>query len=431
MVQYSTDRNNYLNNNDTIFEIMLNGGGISAYLPKGNLNTGADAFGRQRSSQPHNLFDSSFRYSDNRGKWAQKVSGAGTSTFNTSQGLIDLTVGTTSGDQVIRETNRVFAYQPGKSLLVLNTFTMAPPQAGLRQRVGYFGKRNGIYFEQDGFNYYFVRRSSVTGSIVDTRVSQNDWTVDKLDGSGPSGVVADFTKSHIFWIDVEWLGVGSVRCGFVINGQFIISHIFHHANEITGTYITTASLPCRYEITNTSATSTASTLKQVCSNVVSEGGYNPHNITRSVSNDLAGKNLAAPDTPMVSIRLRKSRTDAIVIPASVDMYGLQATGYKYKIIKQVASLTGASWTLLDSGSSVEYDVSATELTGGEVIKEGVFRGQNTVPYVVLGELFNSSVALTREIIDSDSAGNIFTIAVTPTTNNDDAVVSLTWQELTQ
>ena len=428
MVQYSTDRNAYLNNNDTIFEVMLNGGGITAYLPKGNLNTGADAFGRMRVSNPHTLFDSFFRYNDNRSRWAQKLSGAGTSTFNATQGVVDLAVNQASGDQVIRETNRVFGYQPGKGLLIMNTFTMAAPKIGLRQRVGYFGKFNGIYFEQNDLSYAFVKRSSISGSIVNTPVNQQDWNVDKLDGSGPSGVTADFTKSQIFWTDIEWLGVGSVRCGFVINGQFIICHIMHHANSITGAYITTASLPCRYEITNTSATTSSSTMKQICCTVVSEGGYTLHNITRSVSNDITGKNVAAADTPMVSVRLRKNRTDAIVVPVSVDFYGIQATGYKYKLLRKVTSLTGASWATLDSASSVEYDVSATALTGGEIIKEGIFRGQDTVPPLLLSEIFNSSIALTREIIDSDSSGNVFTIAITPTTNNDDAVVSLTWQE---
>lgn len=431
MAQFSTEKNALLNNNNTLYEVVMVAGqsGPSIYVPSGNLNTSADAFGRMRVAEPHTVFDSSFRYADNLRKWTQKIAGTGSSTFSTTEGLVNVTIGTASGNEVVRETNRAFGYQPGKSLLVMNSFTLAAPKANLRQRVGYFSKRNGIYLEQDGLETYIVKRSNVTGSIDNTRVSQSDWNVDPLDGTGPSGLNISIDKSQIFWVDIEWLGVGSVRSGFVINGQFIVAHIFHHANDVVGTYITTASLPCRYEITNTGTTSGASTLKQICSTVISEGGYTLHNATRSASNPIIGKNLTNGIlNPMISIRLRSNRTDAIALPATIDFYGLQATAFKYTILRKVQSLTDASWVLQDSAGSVEYDLSATALTGGEIIKEGLFKGQENVPTIVLTEIFNSSLQLTREIIENDSAGNIFTIAITPTTNNDDAIASLTWQE---
>jgi len=431
MAQFSTSRNALLGNNDDLYEVVMIAGqsGPSVYVPKGNLNTSVDAFGRLRTALPHTLFDSSFRFADNTKKWVQKVTGTTTVAFNASQGLVDLTIGSASGDQIIRETNKAFGYQPGKSLVSMNTFTFNTPKANLRQRVGYFGKRNGVYLEQDGLSTYIVMRSSVSGSINDNRIAQSSWNVDKLDGTGPSGVALDMSKSHIFWIDMEWLGVGSVRAGFVINGQFIVAHVFHHANSITGTYITTASLPCRYEITNTAATDGSSTLKQICTTVISEGGYNAQNLTRSASNPITGKNLVNDKlNPMVSIRLKANRTDAIVIPHMIDFYGLQATPYKYYIIRDVSSLRNASWTSQDSATSIQYDISADSMGGGEVVLEGIFKGQSTVDPVILDNVFNHSLQLARGIIDNDSTGTIFTIAVTPTTNNDDAIVSLTWQE---
>lgn len=432
MVQYSTDKNALLNNNDTIYEVMLHGGSITGYLTKGNLNTQADAFGRQRVVEPFTLFDSSFRFGDNPRKWAEKARGSGYSSFVANEGLMNLVVTGVNGDEVIRETNRPFGYQPGKSLLVMNTFTMAEGRENLRQRVGYFGKFNGIYFELDGTTSYLVKRSSITGSIINTRIEQSDWNVDPLDGTGPSGVVLDITKSQIFWIDIEWLGVGSVRAGFIINGQLIVCHIFHHANSITGTYITTASLPCRYEITNTGNTLVTSTMKQICTTVNSEGGFTFHNTTRSAATELTGKNLSTGvNNPMVSIRLRSRRTDAVVVPVALDLYGIQATAFKYKIFTDVTSLTSASWAQVDSASSVEYDVSATAMTGGVLIQEGIFKGQAQIDTIRLADFFNSSIQLTRKVIDSDSSGNILTIAVVPTTINDDAIVSITWQEYAQ
>lgn len=431
MAQFSTDRNALLNNNDTLYEVVMVAGqsGPSIYVPSGNLNTSADAFGRMRVATPHTLFDSSFRYSDNLKKWAQKKTGTANSVFNANQGLVDLSVGTASGDQIIRETNRAFPYQPGKSLVSMNTFTFNTPKANLRQRVGYFGKNNGIYLEQDSLETYIVKRTSVGGSINNIRIAQSDWNIDKLDGNGPSKIALDISTSQIFWTDFEWLGVGSVRAGFVINGQFIVAHIFHHANSITGTYITTATLPCRYELTNTGATSEASSMKQICSTVISEGGYNMQNLTRSASNDIGGKNLAnAKLNPMVSIRLKSGRTDAVVVPATLDLYGLQSTAFKYCVVRNVSSLRNAVWVSQDSSGSVEYDLTADSMGGGEIVLEGLFKGQAVMQTLMLSDIFNSSMQLTRGVVDNDSTGNILTIAITPTTNNDDAIASLTWQE---
>ena len=209
-----------------------------------------DAFGRQRVSEPLTLFDSSHRYRDN-GLWATSTASGGTAVFSTNEGLVNLNVNTTSGSQVLRETFKVFSYQPGKSLLVFNTFVMAPAQTNLRQRVGYFGTDNGIYLQLNNQTLSFVERSLVTGIVTESVVNQSAWNVDTLDGSGPSGVVLDITKAQILFMDIEWLGEGTVRVGFIIDGVFLLCHKFNHANLITSTYITTASLPFRYEITNT------------------------------------------------------------------------------------------------------------------------------------------------------------------------------------
>ena len=191
----------------------------------------SDAFGRLRTSTPLTLFDSAHRFQDNS-LWATLTANGGTFDFNANQGLMDLSVTTAAGSEVIRETTKVFPYQSGKGLLSMNTFVMAPSATNLRQRVGYFGSENGFYLELSGSNVSFVRRSLVTGSVVNTPASQSQWNVDKLDGNGPSGLTLDITKAHILWMDFEWLGTGTVRIGFVINGQFIHCHSFHHANLI-------------------------------------------------------------------------------------------------------------------------------------------------------------------------------------------------------
>jgi hypothetical protein len=399
--------------------------------PSAGTSTTNDAFGRLRVSEPFTLFDSSFRYYDNTEKWSTSEtdnSGNSSYTHNANEGLMDLTVGSSSGDSIIRETKRIFSYQPGKSLLVLNTFCMNSPKTYLRQRVGYFGTDNGFYLEQENSNVYIVKRSKVTGSVINTRVIQGNWNIDTLDGSGVSSYTLDLTKSQILWMDFEWLGVGSVRVGFVINGQFIPVHVFHHANLISTTYMTTATLPLRCEITNTDATSSSSTLKQICSSVMSEGGYNTVSISRSVSTDITGKNISnTSDTPLISIRLKSGRTDGVVIPKAANFYGLQQAAFQYKIYNNVTSLTNASWTSLGNDSLIEYDLSATALTGGNLMMQGIFVGSVTGSAQSIDfSQYDHSLQLGRSL--GSATGDIFTIAIKATSNNDDAVGSLNWQE---
>jgi len=218
-------------------EVTTTSGNVT-YIQAGG--TAGDAFGRFRTSSPLTLFDSSHRYRDN-GLWATSTGTGGTYVFSSGEGLVNLNVTTASGAKVLRETTKVCSYQPGKSLQVMNTFVMASGKANLRQRVGYFGADNGIYVEVSGTSApSFVERNSVSGSVNETRVSQANWNIDTLDGQGPSGFTLDITKAQIHWTDIEWLGLGTVRTGFVINGQFVHCHSFHHANLLTSTYMTTA-----------------------------------------------------------------------------------------------------------------------------------------------------------------------------------------------
>ena len=342
-----------------------------------NLPMLADAFGRLRVSQPLTLFDSSHRYRDN-GLWNTLATIGGAAVFSPNEGLVNLNITGTAGSQVVRETAKVFSYQPGKSLLVFNTFVMAPAQTGLRQRVGYYGTDNGIYIQLRDNILSFVERSSVTGAITESIVPQAVWNVDTLDGNGPSGVTLDITKAQILFMDIEWLGEGTVRLGFVIDGVFILCHRFNHANLISSTYITTASLPLRYEITN-EGTATATTLKQVCSTVISEGGYELRGAQQAVGTPItAPRTFAVAGTfyPMVGFRLKSTRLDAIAILTAVSLLGLgNGKNYAWRVL-QAATITGGTWATSGADSSVEYNLTGTSAAGGRVLAQGYVNSSN-------------------------------------------------------
>ena len=258
----------YFNQLDNLLEQIVSASPVAVNF----YGSALDAFGRARFSQPYTLFDSQNRYAKND-LFSESTATGGAVTYIANESTVNMTTTTSSGSEVVRQTLRSFSYQPGKGLLVMNTFVVGVAQANQRVRVGYFNTDNGVFFELDGTTLYMVRRTYVTGTPVDNRVAQADWNGDKLNGTGDSGFTIDITKAQIFWQDFEWLGVGSVRCGFVIDGQTIVCHTFKNANNLDRVYMTTAILPVRYEIRNTGTTGVAGSLRQICSTVISEGGY--------------------------------------------------------------------------------------------------------------------------------------------------------------
>jgi hypothetical protein len=408
-------------------------GGIIGSFP-------TDSFGRLRVSEPFTLFDSSHRYRDN-GLWSTYTSGTASATFNASQGLMDLTIGTANNDEIIRETTKVFSYQPGKSLLVMNTFVMSPTKTNLRQRVGYYGDDNGLYVELYGNALSLVERSLVTGVVTETPVAQADWNGDKLDGTGLSGLTLDMSKAQIFWMDIEWLGVGTVRLGFIINGQFILCHSFHHANLITSTYITTASLPLRYEIKNVGATSSSSNLKQVCSTVLSEGGYELSGAQQAVGTAVTSPfrlTTAGTFYPVVTLRLKSSastppvdRTDAVVIITALSLLG-KTTGDTFNWQVRNASISsGGTWVSAGADSAVEYNLTATTLTtAGRTMASGYF---STTQQTGGGIDILKEAIFANQLERNGILGTAFEFSVVcaANNNNSDLFASIDWEEISR
>ena len=433
MAQFRTDKNIIDSGQvSTRYEVMMLSDRIT---PSGTLT---DAFGRIRISDSLTLFDSQHRYQDN-GKWATANNGTSNTQHILSESAINMNVGTANNDYVYRETTRVFAYQPGKSLLIFNTFAMNEPKANVTQRVGYFGTDNGIFLENDGIENHLVLRSNTTGTIVETRVAQSDWNNDKFDGSGYSsndqnhGDGLDVSKTNIFWTDVEWLGVGDVRCGFVVSGKPIVAHVFHNDNLKTAPYMTTACLPIRYEIRNTGVTSSNSTLKQICSTVISEGGYALTGKQRSVSGLVTSpKDIPTAGTfvPIVSIRLKSDKLDAIVIPNFVEFFGTtNNASYRYKIVVG-GTLTSASWNSAATNSAVEWDTAATSITGGDDVKIGFLN----VSAGAGGSTIGFQDGLFKFQLERNSftgTPTVFSLVATGSTNGNDATGAMDWEEIFQ
>jgi len=393
--------------------------------------TAKDAFGRARVTQPLTLFESQHRYFENS-NWNTSTATGGTATHVPAESVMNLAVTTTSGSKVYRETKRVFAYQPGKSLLIMTTFAMASPKTNLRQRVGYFSALDGIYLENDGEYNYIVLRSQSLGTT--TRIRQDAWNADKFDGTGGSGRNIDLSKTQILWVDIEWLGVGDVRVGFVVDGAMVLAHTFHNDNEQTTTYMTTAILPIRYEIENTGTTASASTMKQICSTVLSEGGFELSGFQQSVGTPITSAytlTTAGTFYPLVSLRLKSTALDDLVILSAISLLGSSSVGviYNWKIVNG-DTVTGGTWVSGGASSAVEYNISGTGTTGGDVLAAGYINaGAQSSQGVDISKASLFKFQLERNSFTSTPT--TLTLMVAADTNTSKIYGSVDWEEITR
>ena len=396
---------------------------------RGNVNLygpALDAFGRVRMSNPVTLFDSKNIYADN-GYFSSSTSGTATVSHLADESSVKLEIGTASGDKIYRESKRVFSYQPGKSLLILSTFVFNQAKTNLRQRIGYFGTNNGIFLEQDGTTINLVKRSYVTGSVVDTKVAKASWNGDVLDGTGKSGITLDLTKSQIFWMDIEWLGVGSVRCGFVIDGKFIVCHTFHNANVVSAVYMTTPNLPLRMEIENTGITASGSSMKAICATVISEGGYE-RKVEPSVVRMTALTSVGTSFEPLMTIRLASDRLDAIILPNKYSVQPLSNATYEVALIKNVSSLTADSYDT-STFANFDFDISATALSGGTILRSEYLGSTNqSSPQLDVNGSYNWALQLGRTIAGTSDT---LTVAARVTSGSGDIVGTFEIYDLTK
>lgn len=242
---------------------------------------------------------------------------------------VNLRVGESAGDQAVRQTHRYLSYVPGKSQEVWLTTTY------------------GTHGDE-----YVVHRTGTSGSTVDNLIHRNDptkstdgvstWSIDPLDGSGPSKINLDFKMDVFPVIDLAWQGSSRVRFGFFFNGRIIYCHEFNFSNTLEDVYMSTPSLPVKHQITNVDGTlirresgyfngenglfirqdSTESSreMKELCSAVVSVAGLNPVGLGFSISNDVTPRVINnGARSPVLALRLKNTHPNGGVNRVVVEL----------------------------------------------------------------------------------------------------------------
>ena len=383
-----------------------------------------DAFGRWRVSQPYTIFDSKQLYDSQPLFWDdQATSGTGTTTaHNPNEAATTIGVGASTAGTRVRQTFMRFNYSPGKSQLILCTFGEIDTATGITKRTGYFDDKNGLFLESIAGTINLVRRTYVTGSAVDNKVAQASWNMDTFDGTGPSGVTLDWTKTQILYIDFEWLGVGRVRMGFVVDGKVYYAHAFNNANNLTTVYMSTPNLPLRYEISN-DGNGGADEFVHICSSVVSEGGQEKngvlqHEDTAKVSYGTGGTRYIA-----MSGRLKTTHISLTIDIESVSCSIFDSTKYGHWEFVAGGEVTGTI-TFADkvnSGFQIAKGDGTQTLAGGQIIDGRWMRGSSSDSF----EIDNA----VRPGAGIDGTPQTWYLVFVPDTNNTNFASSVTWREM--
>ena len=89
----------------------------------------------------------------------------------------------------------------------------------------------------------------IVTKTVETEWTQDDWNIDRCDGTGKSGYTLDPTKMQMFYLDYYWYGAGFIRWGFrALDGDVIYAHKIPNNNQNTEAYMRSGNLPARYEV---------------------------------------------------------------------------------------------------------------------------------------------------------------------------------------
>lgn len=303
-------------------------------------------------------------------EYVSVTSGDGVRTTNYNKKQIELTTGTASGDRVVHQTRQYHPYIAGTSNKFLMTFKMDTAKNNLSQMVGAFDDNNGVFFRMNGTTPEMVIRK---GGVDNEVVARSAWNKDRLDGSmnefNQSGITIDFTKCHIFIMDYQWLGVGRVRVGFVIDGKPIYVHEFLHANNTTEVYMYGANLPVRWELKNTGTVASASQMNGICAGVYCEGSDIEVGFTNSVSTDgtLQTVTNTTDGQCLLALRLKNSINGLPVrVLARLKEWSLFSSNdaqYKVVIFNDASKLNGATWNAVPGRSACEYAKNVPMVAG--------------------------------------------------------------------
>jgi hypothetical protein len=380
---------------------------------------------RFKISPYQTVFFNTFQYGKETDVWDERIVGIATATHDTSSSNVVMQVGSTAGSKVIRQTKNVMRYIPGRGATLAFAVRLDTPQVGIRRRFGLFDDNNGVFVEDNGGTYSYVIRSSVTGITTETRVYRDDWNGEKFDGNGWTGVTADPTKQQMISINYEWYGAGIVQFAWLMKNETVTSHTFENSNTNDRVWCSTPFLPIRVEIENITGVAGTHYLYQGSNSLLQEGEPEKLGTLLSIANSITGTTMSSSNTfyPIISIRLKSDELSAVMLLRSLQAATNDNTNVYWRLFEN-ATLTGGTWVdHPDENSFMQYNTTATELSGGTTLLNGFVVGGGAA---LINIDDKAAVQLGRSGIGTIS--DTYTLACASPNTNKKALAVLNWIE---
>jgi len=125
--------------------------------------------------------------------------------------------------------------------------------------------------------------------IVDKKIRQDEWNLDKLDGNGPSGYDMDPAKMQMIGIQYSWYGAGFID--YMVrgsDGNFVYCHRIRNSNVNTEAYMRSGNLPVRYEVTNEGTPGKLRSNMSISDNIIplEDASFFPNSGTVYIDNEM-------------------------------------------------------------------------------------------------------------------------------------------------
>jgi hypothetical protein len=313
-------------------------------------------------------------------------------------------------------SKEVVRYVTGHEVNAELTVDFANAEAGVTQKAGIGDDDDGMAaFGYDGIVFGIWLRTIDTGLI---HIPQDQWNVDKADGTGRSGFDWDTMTESLVFIKYGWYGILPITFGLYAGKElgYIVLHIHDKINQTQNPHFGNPSLPLFVDVERLAGSGAdieirTSSWRGGIVGKKAEGTLADRKFLVRTSKTILGVFI-----PVYSLRSnptfqgRENHVRIRIGTVTISTDGTKAV--EFDVFKG-GTLTGGAWTPIDSENSVaDYNNTATSYTPDSSPRGGT----------VLGKLDRDRINLiSGDVIIPIYAGEEIHFVAT-TTNTNDVIV---------
>jgi hypothetical protein len=312
------------------------------------------------------LAQASFLYNINTDVVASSVATSGTVTYAT--GCAVVSTAALASSSALMTTRRYVSCGVGRAIRVVASCAFAAGAANSTQLCGMGSIDNGVFFGYNGATFGILVRNAT----VDTWTPAASFNVDKLNGTGASGLLIDPTKGNCYIIVVDGSGFNTITFGIASTPassttDYIVAHRVSFGNVSTATGLRVSAGPLMAQAVN--ATNATVLAMRVAGLAAFADGPSAHVLGRQRSVEVATTISTMSYVPVISLFDKTTYQGSNnYLSSTLQSLSVASDGTRGAIILTIydsPALTGAAYADINANTSAcQLDTSATSMTAG-------------------------------------------------------------------